>query len=64
METVKLDISIEISTQDVVDTGLTVEQWNALSATERYAMAKDAWDAMAESDDGGMSVATAGAEDI
>jgi len=63
-ETVKLDISIEIITQDVVDTGLTVEQWNALSADERHGMAKNIWNAMAESDNGGMSVATDGAEDI
>jgi hypothetical protein len=64
METVKLDISIEISEQDVVDTGLTVEQWNALTGEQRSAIARDIWNDMAARDNGGMSVVTPGAEEV
>lgn len=63
-DTVKLNISIEISTRDTVDTGLTVEQWNALSDDERFAVARNIWDSMAQSDNGGMAVVTEGAEEI
>lgn len=64
-ETVKVRISIEISTEDDADTGLTVEQWNALTDAERSAMVRDMWDTYASSaDSGGMQVLTAGAADI
>lgn len=63
METVKLDISIDISTQDIVDTGLTVEQWNALSDKGRRDIVRDYWEAMAQHDNGGIAVVTPGAED-
>ncbi len=63
-ETVRIDISIQIDQQDVVDTGLTVAQWNALSDAERWRIAREQWDIMASRDDGGMSVVTEGAEDI
>lgn len=62
--TVKLDISIEISTQDVVDTGLTVDEWNALSADQRFEKTRLIWNAMAESDNGGIKVVTPGAEEV
>lgn len=63
METVKLDISIDISTQDIVDTGLTVEQWNALSDKGRRDIVRDYWEVMAQHDNGGIAVVTPGAED-
>lgn len=63
-ETVQIDISIEISTQCVFDTGLTVEEWNAKTDAERYAIARAMWEAEAERDNGGMSVVTPGAEPV
>lgn len=63
-ETVKIDISIQISNWDVVDTGLTVEQWNALTDKERSAIHMDNWQAMASSDDGGSAVITPGAKEV
>jgi len=64
METVKLNISIHIDTSGDVDTGLTVEQWNALTDAERGKIYGDNWDAMAQSDDGGACVLTPGAKEI
>jgi hypothetical protein len=64
-ETVKLDISIQINQHDPeYDTGLTVEQWNALTAAERSAICQDAWEGMAGMDNGGVSVVTPGAEGL
>lgn len=64
-DTVKLHISIQISeVDDNADTGLTVEQWNALTGGERSAKSQQMWSAMAEMDNGGMRVLTAGAEGI
>ncbi len=63
-ETVEIDISIRIETQGVYDTGLTVEEWNAKTDAERYAIARDMWEAEAARDDGGMSVITPGAAPI
>ncbi len=64
METVKLDITIEIRAQDVVDTGVTVEAWNALTDAERHVHYRNAWEAMAEGDNGGVTVLTEGAEGL
>lgn len=64
-ETVRLDISIHIDQHDPdYDTELTVEQWNALTAAERSAIYRNAWGAMAESDNGGVRVVTEGAEGL
>lgn len=62
-ETVHIDISIQIDTEGVIDTGLTVDEWNALPAMERQAIIKANWEAMAESDNGGIRVVTEGAEE-
>lgn len=63
-ETVRIDISIDIRTEAVIDTGLTVSYWNALTDEQRSAIAQAAWNGMAEQDSGGMSVVTEGAEGI
>ena len=60
--TVKLNICIEISTDGEVDTGLTIEQWNALTYDERAALTNELWDEEAGShDQGGVWVITEGA---
>lgn len=64
METVKVRVRVEISSEDVIDTEMTVEQWNALTDDQRYAVYRNAWEAMCESDNGGVSVLTEGAERI
>jgi hypothetical protein len=63
-ETVKLDISIEISTRDVADTGLTVAAWNKLTDARRMAIVQEIWDGMASRDDGGITVVTPGATEV
>lgn len=62
VETVKMRVSVEISAEDVVDTGLTVEQWNALTDTERSEHYQEAWSNLAEGDNGGVEVLTDGAK--
>ncbi len=61
-ETVHLDISIEIDHREVVDTGITVAAWNAMTADERSDVKADPWTELAENDNGGISVVTDGAE--
>lgn len=64
-DTVHIDISIQIDVQDVVDTGHTVADWNAMTEEKRAAIVAGIWDEMAGSgDNGGVRVVTAGAEDI
>jgi hypothetical protein len=63
-ETVHLDISIQIDTQAVVDTGITVADWNAMTDEQRSEIAQSAWSDMAEQDNGGMFVVTEGAEGV
>jgi hypothetical protein len=64
-ETVRIDISIQINTEDVVDTGYTIAQWNAMTPTQRGAVLNEIWnDTASNSDSGGMRVATDGAEEI
>jgi hypothetical protein len=64
-ETVRLEISIKIDQHDGdYDTGYSVERWNALTDAERSAVYHAAWDAMAEQDDGGVTVLTEGAEGL
>lgn len=63
-ETVHIDISIDIQTEAVIDTELTVSYWNALTDEQRSAIAQAAWNDMAAQDNGGMSVVTEGAEGI
>lgn len=64
-ETVKLDITIEISTSSEVDTGYTVDEWNDLDDAERSRIAQQFWDIEASNhDSGGMSVITEGAEEL
>jgi hypothetical protein len=63
-ETVKFQVTVHIDAEDEVDTGLTVEQWNALSGAERGAWAANAWEALAQQDDGGFTMLTEGAESV
>ncbi len=60
-ETVKIDICIEISERDVIDTEMSVEKWNALTANQRQNLIREAWLEMAARDDGGICVITEGA---
>lgn len=60
-ETVKLHLVIEINVDGTEDTGLTVEQWNALADSERAKLADQIWSAAAEDDKGGIRVVTPGA---
>lgn len=64
METVKVHISIQIDTEGEHDTGLTVEQWNALTEDQRSEIARQMWNADAGSDNGGMHVTTPGAAPV
>lgn len=58
-ETVKVHITIEISTEGEYDTGLTVEEWNGLSEAERSRIVTEMWSAEAgDHDNGGMWVTT------
>lgn len=61
-ETVRLDISIEIDERGVVDTGITVAAWNAMTDDERSAVIQDEWDNLAQRDNGGIRVLPKGAE--
>lgn len=64
-DTVKIHISIEISTEDEADTGYTVEQWNAMTDTDRRAFVSEMWSTYASNaDGGGISVITDGAEGV
>ncbi len=58
--TVKLSIDIRIHIQDDdVDTGYTLDRWNALTGEEREAVVQDIWTTMAgDHDDGGIQVVT------
>lgn len=63
---VHIRVSIDFKPSDnSVETGLTVAEWNALSDDERRTIARDIWETeMANADQGGMSVETEGAESI
>lgn len=63
-DTVKLDISIEIKAAGVVDTEITVEDWNAMTDRDRSILVREAWDNMAQQDNGGIQVITPGAEEV
>jgi len=62
IDTVRLDVNIDIRQHDPdVDTGLTVEQWNALTPEERSAVYEGIWEDMTGRDNGGVRVVTPGA---
>lgn len=63
-KTVKFRIVVEIYADAEIDTELTVEQWNALTDVERHQHYREAWDNLAEYDNGGVKVLTAGALQI
>jgi hypothetical protein len=64
-KTVRLEISIKIDQHDGdYDTGYSVEQWNAMTDTERSAIYHAVWNVMAQQDGGGVTVLTEGAEDL
>jgi hypothetical protein len=61
-ETVKLDISIDVHQSGVVDTEITVDEWNAMTPDQRQQVKDDNWHDMVI-DNGGISVITEGATD-
>lgn len=63
---VLIHVSIDYKTTDnTVETGLTVAAWNALTDAERSAIARDIWETeLQNADQGGMSVVTDGAEAV
>lgn len=62
MGTVRLDITVSIDQRDDnYDTGLSVAAWNDLTDAGRSAIYQSAWNAMAEQDNGGVTVLTPGA---
>lgn len=64
-ETVKLDISISIEEHDLAwDTGLTVEEWNALDDDQRSEIHQEAWNFLSQRDNGGVRVVTEGATEL
>lgn len=63
-ETVRIHVIIEIDVDTVEDTGLTVEQWNALHDSGRAEIVDQLWSAAAEANQGGMQVVTPGAVGI
>lgn len=64
-ETVHINISIQIDTEGVYDTGITVDAWNSMTDAERAKVTTDLWlDEAGSHDNGGMRVVTADAEDI
>lgn len=61
-ETVKLHVEVQVSyTDDDYDTGITVEQWNAMTPGERGKIRQEAWEVAAQSDGGGIWATTPGA---
>ncbi len=64
-DTVKIRVIIRIASDNECDTGLTVEEWNALTDAERSEIAHENWEAeAANGDSGGMAVTTGGAKDV
>jgi hypothetical protein len=63
-ETVRIDISIDIQTEGVVDTDITVAAWNAMTDDERAEVVRQMWMDMASVDNGGISVVTEGAAGV
>lgn len=64
-ETVVLHVSIRISTEGEVDTGISLSEWNAMTDDERSDIAAQIWTEEAASNDGGGKyVITEGAAEI
>lgn len=64
-DTVKLHMAILINVvDDEADTGVTVEEWNAMDDNARQAVVQQMWDTYAQQDEGGVRVVTPGAEEI
>jgi hypothetical protein len=65
-DTVSIRVTIDYKTSDnSVDTGYTVAEWNALSDAERAAVAREIYEVeLQNADQGGMAVETDGAEAI
>jgi hypothetical protein len=60
--TVIIDMTIEISTSGEIDTGISVEKWNAMSAEDRANVVREIWiDEASSYDNGGITVITDGA---
>lgn len=61
-ETVKLNVTVHVDYDDPeYDTGITVDEWNAMTPQQRRREIQGAWDAAAQSDDGGIWPVTDGA---
>ena len=63
-ETVRLHVSISVEVDEHVDTGLSVEAWNAMEEAGRRAMVAEIWASCAQADNGGISVVTTGAAGV
>jgi len=64
-DTVKVRIEIQISTEGEHDTGITIDEWNAMSDADRAAFVWELWKTDAgDHDNGGMWVTTDGATAI
>jgi hypothetical protein len=60
-ETVKIYIHVLIDHDEMVDTGYTVTQWNAMTWQQRSEIKAEYWSTAAEHDTGGTTVITEGA---
>lgn len=63
-ETVRFRARVHVDAEAEIETGLTVEQWNALTAEQRSVFASEAWEALVQQDDGGFTMLTDGAESL
>lgn len=61
---VKLHVVISIDVDEQVDTGLSVDQWNALGDAGRQDLVEQIWNAASQNDMGGVSVITDGATGV
>lgn len=62
MGTVRLNVEVSIDWKDPdYDTGLTVDEWNAMTPDERSQVKENAWQVATQNDSGGIWPTTEGA---
>jgi hypothetical protein len=60
--TVHVHLTIEVSVDTKIDTGVSVRRWNAMTAEQRSEFISELWEGEASSaDNGGVSIITEGA---